>query len=217
VTAIYGALVMFDSKVARGSGRRPAAVIAAMLAAATLLAPAAASAHVNRTVGPYTFLVVLIEEPYFSSNHAGFRFWVHRGETPIAGLDRTLHAQAIGHGRTVDLEVSPWDADQLYIVDRGLDGQAFDPQGGGSWSLRLTGSVEGMAVDESFAVQFPAYPRVANPSAGASVAAVGGDAELFPPYLPLLLLGVAAVLALRAVRRRRVSLGPLALSSELDR
>ena len=92
--------------------------LAAALALATLVVPSAVSAHVNRTVGPYTFLVVLVEEPYFATNHAGFLFWVHDGDTPVAGLDRTLHAQAIGHGRTVDLQVAP-DGALLVSDDEG--------------------------------------------------------------------------------------------------
>jgi hypothetical protein len=163
-----------------------------------------AMAHVNRAVGPYTFLVVLVEEPYFATNHAGFEFWVHKGDTPVSGLDRTLHAQAVGHGRTVDLQVSPWNADQLYVVDRGLDGRPFDPLDGGDWSLRLTGSIEGMSIDQSFAVQFPAYPRVGTVKPNGTPAAAGAtaDTELVPPYLVVLLVGVGAAFAIRIFRRR---------------
>jgi len=189
----------------------------AVVAMALALAPATAMAHVNKTVGPYTFLVVLVEEPYFATNHAGFEFWVHKGDTPVAGLDRTLHAQAVGHGRTVDLQVSPWNADQLYVVDTGVDGQPFDPLGGGDWSLRLTGAIEGMSIDTSFAVQFPAYPRVGTVKPNGSPAAAGAstDTEIVPPYLVGLVLAACAVVAIRTLRRRRTEV-VAALASELD-
>jgi hypothetical protein len=198
--------------------RTARAGLVAIVAIGLALAPAAAAAHVNRTVGPYTFLVVLVEEPYFTSNHAGFEFWVHRGDTAVAGLDQTLHAQAIGHGRRVDLLISPIDQDGLYTVDRGLDLQPFDPAGGGDWSLRLTGSVEGTAIDEAFAVQFPAYPRVGTvkPATTGAAAAPSADGELVPPYLVLLLLGVGALVAVRSLRHGRISIPPFAMSSELD-
>jgi hypothetical protein len=212
---------MGSSAVVHRSRRAVLGTFASVLAIVALaLAPAAVVAHVNRTVGPYTFLVVLVEEPYFTTNHAGFLFWVHKGDTPVAGLDRTLRAQAIGHGRTVDLQVSPWNGDQLYTVDHGPDGQAFDPLGGGDWSLRLTGTIEGTSIDESFAVQFPAYPRVGtvkNDAAGAGAgAAAAAGGELVPPYLVVLLLGIGAAVAFRALRRKRVDLASLARSSELD-
>ena len=41
-----------------------------------------AQAHVNRQVGPYTILVILVEEPTFEDNHAGFEFWVRRADQP---------------------------------------------------------------------------------------------------------------------------------------
>lgn len=189
------------------------------LALTAMAVPVATDAHVNRTVGPYTFLIVLVEEPYFATNHAGFRFWVHDGDTPVAGLDRSLRARATGHGRTIDLEISPWDADQLYTVDRGLDGQAFDPLGGGDWSLRLTGTIDGTVIDESFAVQFPAYPRVGTTSGGsaASGATAGADqGELVPPYLIGSVVVVGGVVAFRTLRHRRVSLRSLQLPSERD-
>ena len=192
------------------------AAFAAVICLAILFAPVGVQAHVNRTVGPYTILLVLIEEPYFSTNHAGFAFWVHKGDTPVTGLDGTLHARAVGHDRTVDLRVSPRGTDQLYLVDQGLDGQPFDPLGGGAWSLRLTGMIDATPIDETFAVEFPAYPRAGTAVASASPT-TAADVELLPPYLPLLLVGIGAFLALRALSRRRVGIAARAHVPDLDR
>jgi len=44
------------------------------------------AAHVNRTVGPYALLVVLVEEPVYADNHAGFEFWARKDSVPVLGL-----------------------------------------------------------------------------------------------------------------------------------
>src|SRR5207244_12766683 len=126
-----------------------------------LALPPAAAAHVTRMVGPYTILVILVEEPYFSDNHAGFQFWVKRGDVPVQGLQASLHARATGRGATVDLVVAPRNGAGFYGVDRATNGEPFDPLGGGAWSLILTGSVERSAINEIIPVVFPSYPRVA--------------------------------------------------------
>jgi len=78
--------------------------------------PLSVSAHVNGVVGPYTFLVVLIEEPYCATNRAGFEFRVREGDRPVTGLDRTLSAQAINSTQRVDLEVSPLNDRGFYVA-----------------------------------------------------------------------------------------------------
>ena len=151
-----------------------------MIGVALLLLPASASAHVNRTVGPYTIFMVMIEEPYFATNHAGFEFWVHAGDRPIPGLDATLAAQAIRGPDAVDLLVSPMNDRGFYDVDTDAAGRAFDPGSGGAWTLRLTGTIEGRAVDESLDTRFPVYPRVGR-SAAAPIVDGGAGSVAFPP------------------------------------
>jgi hypothetical protein len=174
----------------------------ALLAAAL---PTAADAHVNRQVGPFAFLVVLVEEPTFEDDHAGFKFWVRRDEVPIVGLEWSVRAVATGHGQRVELAVPHVDGTGFYVLDHSMDGAAFDPLGGGAWTLELTGSVEDTPFDVTFPVSFPSYPRIgaANPAPAPS-AAEGGVL----PAMPLLTLlgGVAAVVvaavALGAGRQR---------------
>jgi len=183
-----------------------ATVAAAAALWVAVLAPGVA-AHVNRTVGPYTILVILVEEPTFQDNHAGFQFWVRKGDVPIAGLERTVHAVAIGHDAHVELTVSPLAASGFYVLDRSTDGIPFDPRGGGAWTLFLTGSIEGTPLEASFPVVFPSYPRVAvadAPPAGATAPAVGGSSAGLAWLIPagaLVALGGFVVLAI--VRRRR--------------
>jgi len=124
-------------------------------------APAPAAAHVNQTVGPYSVFLVLIEEPFFTTNRAGFEFWVHEGDRPVQGLDRTLQAVAANATRKVELAVSPMNDRGFYDVETDRQGRPFDPGTGGDWTLRLTGTVEGTPVDVTIPTAFPAYPRVA--------------------------------------------------------
>jgi hypothetical protein len=170
--------------------------------AAVICNPAIATAHVNRTVGPYTIFLVLIEEPTFETNRAGFEFWVHEGERSISGLDRTLKAEASNTGGRIALLISPLNDRGFYDVETDLQGRPFDPGAGGDWTLRLTGTVEGGPVDVSLPTTFPAYPRVSTPGrpAAPTTSSTGLD-----PWLTVdaaLAIGFAGWLGLK-VRRRR--------------
>lgn len=213
------------SAIAALSRRRPPVRALAAVAAALGLAFAAplVSAHVNRTVGPYTILVILVEEPTFQDNHAGFQFWVHRGDTPVTGLEQTVQASAVGHETSDQLVVPPLDASGWYVLDDTSAGAAFDPLGGGPWLLRLTGAIDGTPLDEPFAVTFPGYPRVggANP-APASSAAPASTADSLPwPAVVVAAVAVAAVagvwLGLRRRRTRAAILGPDATARDPHR
>jgi len=159
-----------------------------------------AQAHVNRQVGPYTILVVLVEEPTFEDNHAGFEFWVRRGSQPMVGLQQSVRADATGHGTTVDLAVPPLDGVGFYVLDRTPDGVAFDPLGGGAWSLHLAGSIDGTLLDERFAVRFPSYPRIGVPRPVAARSGQGSSQEV--PLLLLLLAGALVITAVLGPRLR---------------
>jgi hypothetical protein len=183
-----------------GHGVRVSAgpVLAVLLA--LFAGPAVAQAHVNREVGPYTILVVLVEEPTFDDNHAGFEFWVRRASQPVVGLERTIQANATGHGTSIDLKMPPADGLGFYVLDRSTDGSPFDPLGGGPWSLQLTGSIDGTPLDETFAVTFPSYPRIGAPkpvAAQATPGASGGASTTLVIVLAGLLAVGAAIVGLR--------------------
>jgi hypothetical protein len=164
---------------------------------------AVAEAHVNRQVGPYTILVILVEEPTFDDNHAGFQFWVRRDQQPIVGLERSVHAEASGHGQHVALRIPPIGGGGFYVLDRTGDGAAFDPLGGGAWSLHLWGDIEGTPLDEDLPVTFPSYPRIGAPNAVAQRAATPSPAA--PPNAWLVLLlpaSLGGVLAAIGISRR---------------
>jgi hypothetical protein len=183
----------------------PPAAVGLLLA---LGAATVAQAHVNRQVGPYTILVILVEEPTYEDNHAGFEFWVRRAQQPIVGLEGSIRAEATGHGERVDLQVPPIDGTGFYVLDRTAGGAPFDPLGGGAWSLRLSGDIEGTPLDEQFVVTFPSYPRV-----GAPKPVAGADsrpAPASPPAMGLLLVAGLGLGLLGAVivASRRIRLRP---------
>jgi hypothetical protein len=174
------------------------AAIALMLGTILVVPPSPVAAHVTRVVGRYTFLIVLIEKPYFQDNRAGFEFWVRDGDRPVDGLDRTLRAEAIGHGAAVSLSISPRNDDGFYDAP-------FYPGSGRKYSLHLSGSVEGTPIDELFPVTFPAYPRAA--SSGAASAPASLQPDIAGPATVLVAGGAVALVlsatALVIARRRR--------------
>lgn len=177
-------------------------VTSLFLLIALLALPTAASAHVNRTVGRYSFFLVLIEEPLFETNRAGFEFRVRDGDRQIDGLEHTLQAVATSSTGQVSLIVSAVDAQGFYDVETDTAGHPFDPGSGGDWTLRLTGTVEGTAVDVSFPTTFPAYPRVATatrPAAAAHPTTSGVDVRIL--VAAGLLVAAAAWLGRKARRR----------------
>jgi hypothetical protein len=194
--------------------RRPThalAVAAGALAAIVWVGVAVpdVAAHVNRTVGPYTILVVLVEEPVYADNHAGFQFWVRKNEVPILGLEGSIKAVASGHGEQLDLKVPPIEGTGFYVLDHTTDGAAFDPQGGGAWTLVLSGVIDGTRVDATFPVTFPSYPRVGVADQGAAANAATAPSAPPAPSPPTSLIAIAgvvlagvAVLALVGRRRR---------------
>jgi hypothetical protein len=160
------------------------------VAASLTLAVAPVAAHVNRTVGKYLIFVVLIEEPTFQDNNAGFEFWVRDGERPIQGLDRTLHAAVVGSGGSQLPPIQPMNARGFYDV-------AIDPGSGGLTQLRLTGTIESTTIDETIDVRFPAYPRVI--SAGSAVSVPASEPAPANNQIVLAVAGVGLTLAAVAV------------------
>jgi hypothetical protein len=184
----------------------PKTAVAALVACVALAVTAPlAAAHVNRTVGPYTILVVLVEEPVYADNHAGFQFWVRRNEVPILGLEQSITAVATGHDQRIALAVPKIDGTGFYVLDHAVDGAAFDPDGGGAWTLELSGSIDGTPLDASFPVTFPSYPRIGT-TAQAPAAQAAGTPSASLDSLPVIAAGgfaVAGLLGLFMVTRRR--------------
>ena len=182
-----------------------------LVAGAFGLTAGVTTAHVNRTVGPYALLVVLIEEPVYSDNHAGFEFWARKDSVPVLGLERTVKAVASGHGVDVDLAIPPIDGTGFYVLDHTKGGVAFDPMGGGAWNLVLTGTIDGTPLDTTFPVTFPSYPRIGTTGeqpkpVGANAASDTGDSTSGVMIAAAVVLIVGGLGFALLARRRRATL-----------
>jgi hypothetical protein len=173
--------------------------LALAAALGSLATPPTMAAHVNRTVGPYTILVVLVEEPFFATNHAGFEFWVSDAAGYVAGLDKSVAATATAGSQSEPLAVSTETDRHSYVIDRNAVNVPFDPGRGGAWTLELRGNIEGLAIDESFDTTFPAYPRVASGQPVPSVVSPA-QADATTPLLPIAGLIFASFAVVRIVR-----------------
>jgi hypothetical protein len=131
------------------------------------------SAHEHREVGEYSIEVGFIDEPVYAGDKSGLELFVahHESEEPIEGLEETLSAEVIFGDETRELEIS------AAFGEPGGYRSVFFPTAAGSYTFRITGEIEGTAIDESFtsgpdtfgdirdvtAGQFPvAYPPTAD-------------------------------------------------------
>lgn len=100
--------------------------------------------HESRDVGELTFVVGFLEEPVFSGQKSGLDLRVSRGETPVEGLEETLHAEVTFDDQVRALEISP------AFGEPGAYRSVFFPTAAGPYTFRIFGEVEGVAIDEEF-------------------------------------------------------------------
>ena len=191
--------------------RRFAALITSF--ALTFLVAGTAAAHEQRTVAGYDVEVGFIDEPVAVGQRSGLEFFVHKGDTPVEGLESTVKAAVIKDGQTRQLDISAReDAPGAYE-------SVFIPTVAGPYTFHLTGTIEGTAIDESFTsspsgfnevqesaalqfpVQFPSQAQLVADTAAAkdassqvTIALVLGGAGL--------LVGIVALGVALAGRRR---------------
>lgn len=122
----------------------------AIAAALAVIAVTAGSAlgHEERSLGPYTMVVGFIGEPVFVGQKSGLELFVGRGEgeagEPVEGLETTLHATVVQGDDRRELTLGPrFDAPGWYE-------SVFLPTRAGAYAFHITGTVEGMEVDETF-------------------------------------------------------------------
>jgi len=119
----------------------------AAAAAAAVLALSAGSvlAHEVRQVGDYTIVIGFIDEPVFVGQKSGLEILITTGdEQPVEGLEETLTAEAIQGDASRELTLSP------RFGEPGWYQAFFFPTRAGAYTFRITGSIEGQEIDESF-------------------------------------------------------------------
>ncbi len=195
---------------------RSARVRLAALGAVALMAVlvGTVSAHEARTVAGYDMEVGLINEPVFVGDKSGLEFFVHKGDTGVEGLEKTLTAQVIYQGQTRALEISAREDDP------GAYESAFIPTAAGPYTFHIKGTIEATAIDEQFtssptgfnevqeqaAGQFPVqFPAQATIVADAQAGANAGNQVTIALVLGAVgvLLGLLGTGLALAARRRR--------------
>ena len=119
---------------------------AAVLGAAlTMVVGAGATlAHESREVGEYTFVVGFIDEPVYAGLKSGLDLRISAGDAPVEGAEETLEAEVIFGDQTRALEISP------SFGEPGAYRSIFFPTAAGSYTFRVFGEIDGIAIDESF-------------------------------------------------------------------
>lgn len=119
-------------------------IVAAMLAMTSMLMPFSVSAHEQRDVGTYVFVVGFLDEPAIQGDTNGISLEVTKADKPVTGLDKTLKAEIIVGDQKKEFALSPvWKSDGSYEA-------VFIPTQPGDYSFHFFGTIDGTKVDETF-------------------------------------------------------------------
>lgn len=139
-------------------GRRAAAFLGAC--ALVLLSAGLVGAHEARTVAGYDLEVGFIGEPVYVGDKSGLEFFVHKGDAPVEGLDKTITAEVVYQGQSRPLPVTAREDDP------GAYESVFIPTAAGAYTFHLTGTIEGQSIDESFTSSATGFNEVQEVAAG---------------------------------------------------
>jgi hypothetical protein len=104
--------------------------------------------------------VGFMNEPVYVGDKSGLEFFVHKGDTPVEGLEETVKAQVIYQGQSRDLPISAREDDP------GAYESQFIPTAAGPYTFHLTGTIEGTAIDETFTSSPTGFDEVEEQAAG---------------------------------------------------
>ena len=135
------------------------------MAAALALLPLATLAHDHRAIlnDEYEITVGFITEPAYAGELNWLWFSIVQGDretgTPVAGLTDSLEAEVIFGDQSMPLKLSPvFDEEGAY---RGI----FIPTTPGDYTCRISGAIDGQAIDESFTSSSEGFDSVQDPGA----------------------------------------------------
>jgi len=139
---------------------------------ASLVGIGAAMAHESREVGAYTFVVGFLNEPVYSGDKSGLDLRVSQGEEPVEGLEEVLTASVTFGSDTRDLEVS------AIFGQPGAYRSVFFPTAAGPYTFRITGTLDGSEIDESFTSGPETFSEVRDVTAGQFPVAFPATADI---------------------------------------
>jgi hypothetical protein len=132
--------------------RLPAALVAATMAALLIpLLASPASAHQEKTVGRYHFVVGFGDEPAYAGEKNSVQLILaDANDRPVTDLTDTLKvAVASGSSEPLELSMEPF----FEVGEFGTPGDYrafFIPTAPGSYSFHFTGTIKGQKVDQTF-------------------------------------------------------------------
>jgi len=132
----------------------------------------AAMAHESREVGAYTFAVGFLNEPVYSGDKSGLDLRVSQGEEPAEGLEETLSATVIFGSQSRNLEIS------AVFGQPGAYRSVFFPTAAGPYTFRITGTLGGSQIDESFTSGPDTFSEVRDVTAGQFPVAFPATADI---------------------------------------
>jgi hypothetical protein len=117
-----------------------------LLGGSLLAQSGAAEAHERRAVAQYTFVVGWLNEPAILNQPNAVDLRVSRtaDSTPVTGLEQTVKVEASIDGKSSDIAVRP-----RFNTPGAYDGRMV-PTKLGAYTFKLTGTVEGMTLNETF-------------------------------------------------------------------
>ena len=111
-----------------------------------LMQSGGAEAHERRAVAQYTFVVGWVGEPAILNQPNAIDLRISRtdGAVPVTGLEQTVKAEASIDGKSSDIPLRPRSN-----TPGAYDGRMV-PTKLGAYTFKFTGTVEGMALNETF-------------------------------------------------------------------
>lgn len=111
-----------------------------------LTTTATSSAHERRAVGAYSLVVGWLAEPALINQPNAVDLRVSRAadSTPVTGLEQTLKVEVTAAGKTTEVTMRP-----RFNVPGAYDGRLL-PTELGAYSFKITGTVEGQQINETF-------------------------------------------------------------------
>jgi hypothetical protein len=148
--------------IVRTRAPRAASLAAAGLVAVVALAVSAPAvfAHEQRDIAGYDMEVGLIDEPVFVGERSGLEFFVHKGDTPVSGLDKTLTATVTFGDRTIPLPLSGREDDPSAYES------VFIPTAAGPYTFHISGTIEDKPIDERFTSSPAGFSEVQDVASG---------------------------------------------------
>ena len=164
-----------------------------------LAVPGLVLGHGSRTVGDFEIVVGFIGEPVAAGQRSGLELEVTRAGEPVAGLESTLLAEVRYGDARLDLPLSPRSG------AHGWYESVFTPTAAGQYAFRLSGTIEGQAIDETFVSGRDGFDDVAEVGSGQFPVVVppivevaddakrgAGAADLLPVAFALGVVGAAS-------------------------